>query len=104
MNFDRIAHLVKLVFSTRIVAISLVDGTEEYVQFVEGFSERSLIFYIGFSNQNVGLSHRTLHTYVLIFLACSWVWCAQHATHFLVQCPRHLTTVSCLIECVACTS
>ena len=31
MNFDRIAHLVKLVFSTRIVAISLVDGTEEYV-------------------------------------------------------------------------
>ena len=31
MNFDRIAHLVKLVFSTRIVAISLVDGTEECV-------------------------------------------------------------------------
>ncbi|EKM58067.1 uncharacterized protein PHACADRAFT_159124 [Phanerochaete carnosa HHB-10118-sp] len=29
MNFDRIAHLVKLVFSTRIVAISLVDGTED---------------------------------------------------------------------------
>lgn len=31
VNFDRIAHLVKLVFNTRIVAISLVDGTEEYV-------------------------------------------------------------------------
>lgn len=29
MNFDRIAHLVKLVFNTRIVVISLVDGTEE---------------------------------------------------------------------------
>jgi hypothetical protein len=29
MNFDRIAHLVKLVFNTRIVALSLVDGTEE---------------------------------------------------------------------------
>lgn len=30
-NFDRICHLVKLVFSTRIVMISLVDGTEVYV-------------------------------------------------------------------------
>lgn len=28
MNFDRIAHLVKLVFNTRIVVISLIDGTE----------------------------------------------------------------------------
>lgn len=28
-NFDRIAHLAKLVFNTRIVAISLVDGTDE---------------------------------------------------------------------------
>ena len=27
-NFDRICHLVKLVFSTKIVVISLVDGTE----------------------------------------------------------------------------
>lgn len=31
INFDRICHLVKLVFSTRIVTISLVDGTEVYV-------------------------------------------------------------------------
>ncbi|EED84276.1 hypothetical histidine kinase [Postia placenta Mad-698-R] len=29
-NFDRIAHLVKLVFSTKIVSISLVDGTEDW--------------------------------------------------------------------------
>lgn len=28
-NFDRIAHLVKLVFNTRIVVISLIDGTEQ---------------------------------------------------------------------------
>ncbi|KAH9856539.1 hypothetical protein C2E23DRAFT_865956 [Lenzites betulinus] len=29
-NFDRIAHLVKLVFSTRIVILSLIDGTEQF--------------------------------------------------------------------------
>ena len=29
VNFDRIAHLAKLVFNTRVVAISLVDGTEQ---------------------------------------------------------------------------
>lgn len=28
-NFDRIAHLVKLVFNTRIVIVSLIDGTEQ---------------------------------------------------------------------------
>ncbi|PCH42325.1 histidine kinase, partial [Wolfiporia cocos MD-104 SS10] len=28
-NFDRIVHLVKLVFNTKIVTISLIDGTEE---------------------------------------------------------------------------
>ncbi|KAI6133531.1 Fph type histidine kinase [Pisolithus croceorrhizus] len=31
INFDRIAHLVKLVFNTKIVLISLLDGTEQYV-------------------------------------------------------------------------
>lgn len=30
INFDRIAHLVKLVFNTKSVYISLVDGTEQY--------------------------------------------------------------------------
>ncbi|KAI6122178.1 histidine kinase [Pisolithus croceorrhizus] len=29
INFDRIAHLVKLVFNTKIVLISLLDGTEQ---------------------------------------------------------------------------
>ena len=28
VNFDRIAHLVKLVFNTRIVVIALIDGTD----------------------------------------------------------------------------
>ena len=28
MNFDRIAHLAKLVFNTRVVVIALIDGTE----------------------------------------------------------------------------
>lgn len=28
MNFDRIVHLVKLVFNTRIVVMTLIDGTE----------------------------------------------------------------------------
>ena len=28
-NFDRIAHLVKLVFNTRIVIMALIDGTEQ---------------------------------------------------------------------------
>ncbi len=31
-NFDRIAHLVKLVFNTRIVMIALVDGTEQFMK------------------------------------------------------------------------
>lgn len=30
INFDRIAHLVKLVFNTKIVLISLLDGTEHW--------------------------------------------------------------------------
>lgn len=30
VNFDRIAYLTKLVFSTKIVVVSLVDGTEEW--------------------------------------------------------------------------
>jgi hypothetical protein len=29
LNFDRIAHLAKLVFSTKIVIISLIDGKEQ---------------------------------------------------------------------------
>ncbi|EIW84222.1 hypothetical protein CONPUDRAFT_163400 [Coniophora puteana RWD-64-598 SS2] len=29
-NFDRIAHLVKLVFNTKVVCISLIDGTEQW--------------------------------------------------------------------------
>ncbi|KAI0087316.1 hypothetical protein BDY19DRAFT_893168 [Irpex rosettiformis] len=36
-NFDRIAHLVKLVFNTRIVTISLVDGTDEFFKSESGF-------------------------------------------------------------------
>ena len=28
-NFDRIAHLVKLVFNTRIVVVTLIDGNEQ---------------------------------------------------------------------------
>lgn len=31
MNFDRIAHLAKLVFHTKWVLISLVDKDEQYV-------------------------------------------------------------------------
>ncbi|KAF9237618.1 Fph type histidine kinase [Melanogaster broomeanus] len=30
INFDRIAHLVKLVFNTKSVCISLIDGTEQW--------------------------------------------------------------------------
>ncbi|OSD06395.1 hypothetical protein PYCCODRAFT_1360537 [Trametes coccinea BRFM310] len=36
-NFDRIAHLVKLVFNTRIVIITLVDGTEQFFKSESGF-------------------------------------------------------------------
>ncbi|GJE94509.1 Signal transduction histidine kinase [Phanerochaete sordida] len=42
MNFDRIAHLVKLVFSTRIVTISLVDGTEEFFKSESGFGVHNM--------------------------------------------------------------
>ncbi|KAG1734154.1 Fph type histidine kinase [Suillus lakei] len=33
INFDRIAHLVKLVFNTKCVYISLIDGTEQWDDF-----------------------------------------------------------------------
>ncbi|KAI0661563.1 hypothetical protein C8Q70DRAFT_910657 [Cubamyces menziesii] len=36
-NFDRIAHLVKLVFNTRIVIITLIDGTEQFFKSESGF-------------------------------------------------------------------
>jgi hypothetical protein len=32
-NFDRIVHLAKLVFNTKMVGISLMDGTEECAAF-----------------------------------------------------------------------
>ncbi|KAI9000649.1 hypothetical protein BD414DRAFT_472325 [Trametes punicea] len=35
-NFDRIAHLVKLVFNTRIVVIALIDGTEQFFKSESG--------------------------------------------------------------------
>ncbi|KAH9945310.1 uncharacterized protein BXZ73DRAFT_38997 [Epithele typhae] len=35
-NFDRIAHLVKLVFNTRIVIITLIDGNEQFLKFESG--------------------------------------------------------------------
>lgn len=55
MNFDRIAHLVKLVFSTRIVALSLVDGTEEYVP--------SFPYSLWILNMNTGFSSRNVRVY-----------------------------------------
>lgn len=53
MNFDRIAHLVKLVFGTRIVVVSLVDGTEEYVLSFFTFSLEYLSRCTGSLNLNV---------------------------------------------------
>ncbi|PIL35743.1 hypothetical protein GSI_02473 [Ganoderma sinense ZZ0214-1] len=35
-NFDRIAHLVKLVFNTRIVIVSLIDATEQFLKSESG--------------------------------------------------------------------
>ncbi|KZT07710.1 uncharacterized protein LAESUDRAFT_724704 [Laetiporus sulphureus 93-53] len=42
VNFDRIAHLVKLVFSTKVVTISLVDGTEEFFKSESGFGTQNM--------------------------------------------------------------
>ncbi|KAI0711960.1 hypothetical protein C8T65DRAFT_739414 [Cerioporus squamosus] len=41
-NFDRIAHLVKLVFNTRIVMIALIDGTEQFLKAESGFGSNSM--------------------------------------------------------------
>ncbi|THH29988.1 hypothetical protein EUX98_g4200 [Antrodiella citrinella] len=41
-NFDRICHLVKLVFSTRIVMIALVDGTEVFLKSASGIPTQNL--------------------------------------------------------------
>jgi hypothetical protein len=37
INFERIEHLTKLVFSTKTVIISLIDGNEQYVSVSRGF-------------------------------------------------------------------
>jgi hypothetical protein len=37
INFERIEHLTKLVFSTKTVVISLIDGNEQYVSASRGF-------------------------------------------------------------------
>jgi hypothetical protein len=37
INFERIEHLTKLVFSTKTVIISLIDGNEQYVSAARGF-------------------------------------------------------------------
>ncbi|OBZ72215.1 Hybrid signal transduction histidine kinase J [Grifola frondosa] len=42
VNFDRIAHLVKLVFNTRIVAISLVDGNELFFKSESGVDAQNI--------------------------------------------------------------
>ncbi|KAL4252318.1 hypothetical protein ABKN59_002599 [Abortiporus biennis] len=42
VNFDRIVHLVKLVFSTRMVIISLVDGTEVFHKSESGLTTQNL--------------------------------------------------------------
>ncbi|KAI0649336.1 hypothetical protein C8Q79DRAFT_903287 [Trametes meyenii] len=41
-NFDRIAHLVKLVFNTRIVIITLIDGTEQFFKSESGFDTQNM--------------------------------------------------------------
>ncbi|KAI0833277.1 hypothetical protein BC628DRAFT_1308067 [Trametes gibbosa] len=41
-NFDRIAHLVKLVFNTRIVILSLIDGTEQFFKSESGLGVQTM--------------------------------------------------------------
>ncbi|OJT04860.1 Sensor histidine kinase AruS [Trametes pubescens] len=42
-NFDRIAHLVKLVFNTRIVVITLIDGNEQFFKSDSGFDGQNIV-------------------------------------------------------------
>ena len=70
MNFDRIAHLVKLVFNTRVVVISLVDGTEEYVWFSSSMPQIGPDPCIGSSNLNVSIGYVT----ELQFISCIYSW------------------------------
>ncbi|KAK7690600.1 hypothetical protein QCA50_005699 [Cerrena zonata] len=42
VNFDRIAHLVRLVFNTRIVVIALIDGTDIFFKTESGFGLQNL--------------------------------------------------------------
>ncbi|KAI0360052.1 hypothetical protein OH77DRAFT_1394215 [Trametes cingulata] len=41
-NFDRIAHLVKLVFNTRIVVLALIDGTEQFFKSESGIGVQNM--------------------------------------------------------------
>ncbi|KAI0067388.1 hypothetical protein BV25DRAFT_1794820 [Artomyces pyxidatus] len=40
-NFDRIEHLTKLVFHTKTVVISLIDGNEQWMKSASGWSEHT---------------------------------------------------------------
>jgi hypothetical protein len=39
VNFDRIAHMAKLVFSTKIVAIALIDGSKQWYKVSSGMGD-----------------------------------------------------------------
>lgn len=69
MNFDRLAHLVKLVFNTRIVTLSLLDGTEELVPHEFYNAHNVDISVTDFSNRNVSCAISILMMPNLIFAA-----------------------------------
>ncbi len=46
INFERIEHLTKLVFSTKTVIIGLIDGNEQYVS-AHGATRELLITFSG---------------------------------------------------------
>ena len=58
MNFDRIAHLAKLVFNTKGVMVSLIDSNEQYASLFFFWVNVRLIFgSTGGLNRNVSFGH-----------------------------------------------
>ncbi|TFY51631.1 hypothetical protein EVJ58_g10462 [Rhodofomes roseus] len=53
LNLDRIVHLVKLVFSTKIVTISLVDGMEEFFKSESGLGFQNMARSVSFDAHTI---------------------------------------------------
>ncbi|CAE6516153.1 unnamed protein product [Rhizoctonia solani] len=84
VNFDRITHLCKLVFSTKMVVISLIDKDEQWFKSESGFGVESTSRDSGFCAHSI--LQRGAEPLVVTDAALDW----RFANHPLVTGPPHI--------------